>query len=75
MAIPSSSIPGAACSPRRATEPGVILAEIDPALVADARGRIPTLQHTRTFDLDHVEAPVATARPWRGPPESPRLGP
>jgi predicted amidohydrolase len=27
--------------------PGVILARIDPALVADARGRIPTLQHTR----------------------------
>ena len=27
--------------------PGVIMARIDTALVADARGRIPTLQHTR----------------------------
>ncbi|WP_406855105.1 carbon-nitrogen hydrolase family protein [Alsobacter sp. KACC 23698] len=42
-------------------QPGVVMAEIDMALVADARGRIPTLQHTRTFDLDHVEAPVAKA--------------
>lgn len=30
-------------------KPGVILASIDPGLVADARGRIPTLQHTRSF--------------------------
>lgn len=29
------------------TEPGVIMAEIDLALVADARQRIPTMQHTR----------------------------
>jgi predicted amidohydrolase len=28
-------------------QPGVIMARIDTALVADARGRIPTLQHTR----------------------------
>jgi len=34
--------------------PGVILAEIDTALVGDARGRIPTLQHTR-----HVTVAVA----------------
>ncbi|MHB2169442.1 carbon-nitrogen hydrolase family protein [Alsobacter sp. R-9] len=27
--------------------PGVIMAEIDPAAVGDARGRIPTLKHTR----------------------------
>lgn len=33
-------------------QPGVIMAEIDPALVADARGRIPTLQHTRTFRVE-----------------------
>lgn len=33
-------------------EPGVILAEIDLALVADARQRIPTLRHTRSFTVD-----------------------
>ncbi len=31
------------------TEPGVIIADIDPALVADARGRVPNLQHDRPF--------------------------
>jgi predicted amidohydrolase len=33
------------------TEPGVIVAEIDPAEVAKARGRIPSLQHGRRFEL------------------------
>jgi predicted amidohydrolase len=33
------------------TEPGVIFAEIDPALVAAARGRIPSLHHGRRFEL------------------------
>jgi predicted amidohydrolase len=33
------------------TEPGVIMAEIDPAEVAKARGRIPSLQHGRRFEL------------------------
>jgi deaminated glutathione amidase len=33
------------------TEPGVIMAEIDPAQVGVARGRIPSLQHGRRFDL------------------------
>jgi predicted amidohydrolase len=33
------------------TEPGVILAEIDPAEVAVARGRIPSLQHGRRFEI------------------------
>lgn len=32
-------------------EPGVIMAEIDPALVASARSRIPSLQHGRRFEL------------------------
>jgi predicted amidohydrolase len=32
-------------------EPGVIMAEIDPAQVAAARGRVPSLQHGRRFDL------------------------
>ena len=33
------------------TEPGVIMAEIDPAEVATARARIPSLQHGRRFEI------------------------
>jgi deaminated glutathione amidase len=33
------------------TEPGVVLAEIDPAEVAIARGRVPSLHHGRRFEL------------------------
>ena len=33
------------------TEPGVVMAEIDPAEVAAARGRIPSLHHGRRFEL------------------------
>jgi predicted amidohydrolase len=33
------------------TEPGVVMAEIDPAEVATARARIPSLQHGRRFEL------------------------
>jgi predicted amidohydrolase len=33
------------------TEPGVIFAEIDPAEVAVARGRVPSLQHGRRFEI------------------------
>ena len=33
------------------TEPGVVMAEIDLAEVANARARIPSLQHGRRFDL------------------------
>jgi predicted amidohydrolase len=40
-------------------EPGVIMAEIDPALVASARSRIPSLQHGRRFELS---APVDRSR-------------
>ena len=43
------------------TEPGVILAEIDLGLVADARQRIPSLQHGRPFRVD-VVAPAPQAR-------------
>lgn len=32
-------------------EPGVILADIDPAKVAEARGRVPSLSHDRRFTL------------------------
>jgi predicted amidohydrolase len=42
-----------------ADQPGVIVAEIDPALVADARARIPTLQHTREFSVDVAGAAIA----------------
>lgn len=38
------------------TEPGIVLAEIDVGLVADARGRIPTLKNARTFRVDAVSA-------------------
>jgi deaminated glutathione amidase len=33
------------------TEPGVVMAEIDPAQVASARARIPSLQHGRRFEI------------------------
>jgi len=33
------------------TEPGVVMAEIDPALVTDTRSRIPSLQHGRRFEV------------------------
>jgi predicted amidohydrolase len=33
------------------TEPGVVLAQIDPAEVAAARARIPSLQHGRRFEI------------------------
>ncbi|WP_230530090.1 carbon-nitrogen hydrolase family protein [Microvirga roseola] len=39
------------------TEPGVFLAEIDPALVTDARSRIPTLKNARPFKVETVSAP------------------
>jgi predicted amidohydrolase len=42
------------------TEPGVMLAEIDPAKVADARQRIPSLKHARPFKVE-----IAPARPER----------
>ena len=38
-------------------EPGVVMAEIDPALVTEARGRIPSLQHGRRFEVAPVEKP------------------
>jgi predicted amidohydrolase len=37
-------------------EPGVIMAEIDPAEVAAARGKVPSLQHGRRFE---IEAPLS----------------
>jgi predicted amidohydrolase len=43
-------------------EPGVVLATIDPAEVAGARGRVPSLQHGRRFE---VLEPAAEAIPFR----------
>ena len=43
-------------------EPGVILAEIDLALVADARARIPSLQHARTFTIERAGAVTRAAQ-------------
>ncbi|HEY8382135.1 MAG TPA: carbon-nitrogen hydrolase family protein [Microvirga sp.] len=43
-------------------EPGVILAEIDTALVADARARIPTLKHGRPFRVEVARAAPAPLR-------------
>jgi len=33
------------------TEPGVVIAEVDPAEIAKARGRVPSLNHGRRFEL------------------------
>jgi predicted amidohydrolase len=33
------------------TEPGVTLVDLDLTQVADARGRVPSLQHDRGFDV------------------------
>lgn len=38
------------------TEPGVVMADIDPAEVTAARGKVPSLQHGRRFD---IIAPIA----------------
>jgi predicted amidohydrolase len=37
-------------------DPGVITAEIDPAKVVDARGKIPSLQHGRRFSVPEASA-------------------
>jgi predicted amidohydrolase len=39
------------------TEPGVVMAEIDTSLVADARSRIPTLKHGRPFRVEVAQSP------------------
>jgi predicted amidohydrolase len=50
------------------TEPGVIFAEIDPALVAAARGRIPSLHHGRRFELVEPMAEPTHLHAVRGSP-------
>ena len=49
------------------TEPGVIMAEIDPAEVAKARGRVPSLQHGRRFEVVEPLAEPTHLRAVRGP--------
>jgi deaminated glutathione amidase len=49
------------------TEPGVIFAEIDPAEVAKARGRVPSLQHGRRFEVVEPLAEPTHLKAVRGP--------
>jgi predicted amidohydrolase len=49
------------------TEPGVIMAEVDPAEVAKARGRVPSLQHGRRFEVVEPLAEPTHLRAVRGP--------
>ncbi len=49
------------------TEPGVILADIDPAQVAAGRARIPSLHHGRRFELVEPMAEPTHLRAVRGP--------
>jgi predicted amidohydrolase len=49
------------------TEPGVILAEIDPAQVAAARSRIPSLLNGRRFEVIEPMAEPTHLRAVRGP--------
>src|SRR5712672_3368104 len=44
------------------TEPGIVLAQIDPAAVAAARGRVPSLQHGRRFEMTE---PMVQPFPFR----------
>jgi predicted amidohydrolase len=49
------------------TEPGVVMAEIDPAEAAAARARIPSLQHGRRFEVIEPMAEPTHLRAVRGP--------
>ncbi len=49
------------------TEPGLIIADIDPAQVAAARARIPSLHHGRRFELVEPMAEPTHLRAVRGP--------
>jgi predicted amidohydrolase len=48
------------------TEPSVVLAKVDPSLVATVRGRIPSLQHGRRFELIEPMAEPTHLRAVRG---------
>jgi predicted amidohydrolase len=49
------------------SEPGFVMAEIDPAEVATARMRIPSLQHGRRFEIVEPLAEPAYLHVVRGP--------
>ena len=49
------------------TEPGVVLAEIDPAEVVAARSRIPSLQHGRRFEIIEPMAEPVHLRAVKNP--------
>jgi deaminated glutathione amidase len=49
------------------TEPGIVLAEIDPAEVAAARAKIPSLRHGRRFELVEPMAEPTYLHAVRGP--------
>jgi predicted amidohydrolase len=48
-------------------EPGVVFADIDPAAVAAARARIPSLQHGRRFEVIEPATEPAHLHAVRGP--------
>jgi predicted amidohydrolase len=48
------------------TEPGVVFADIDPAEVAAARGRIPSLEHGRRFEMIEPMAEPVHLKAVRG---------
>jgi deaminated glutathione amidase len=48
------------------TDPGVVMAEIDPAEIAKARARIPSLQHGRRFEIVEPMAEPAHLHVIRG---------
>ena len=49
------------------TEPGLIMADIDPAQVVAARARIPSLEHGRRFGTVEPMAEPTRLRTVRGP--------
>ena len=49
------------------TEPGVVLAKIDPAEVTAARAKVPSLQHGRRFEIVEPMAQPAHLHAVRGP--------
>ncbi|MBS0534525.1 MAG: carbon-nitrogen hydrolase family protein [Proteobacteria bacterium] len=48
------------------TEPGLIMAEIDPALITEARSRVPSLEHGRRFEIAEPVAEPAHLHLVRG---------
>jgi predicted amidohydrolase len=55
-------------------EPGVVIAKIDLAAVASARGRVPSLQHGRRFEMVEPMAEPLSFRAVKEPAGEPTLG-